>query len=158
MQTDKLLNIARETIERVPLCFAITVDNAVAHARIVQPSKLAGDWSVRFLTSRRCRKIDEMQRTGHLTLAYQYDPEGAYVTLEGRPTLIDDVDAKRALWKKDSDRWFTGGPEDPTVVVVELRTERIELWSSGHDVIPEPRGLSAAVLERDGEGWRYGKT
>jgi general stress protein 26 len=158
MQTDELLLIAREIIDKVPLCFAITVDSGVAHARVIEPSKLAEDWSVRFITSRQCRKIEEMQRSGHLTLAYQYDPEGAYVTLEGRPTLIDEVDAKRSLWKDDSDRWFPGGPEDPTVVVVELSTERIELWSSGYDVMPEPKGLSAAVLERDGEGWRYSTT
>lgn len=158
MQTDELLLIARETIDKVPLCFAITVDSSVAHARVVEASKLAEDWSVRFMTSRRCRKIREMDRSGRLTLAYQYDPEGAYVTLEGRPTLIDDVDVKRSLWKDNSYRWFPGGPEDSNVVVVELSTERIELWSSGRDVMPEPKGLSAVVLERDNAGWRYSTT
>jgi general stress protein 26 len=78
--------------------------------------------------------------------------------LEGRPTLIDDVEVKRSLWKDNSYRWFPGGPEDPNVVLVELSTERIELWSSGRDVMPEPKGLSAAVLERDNAGWRYSTT
>lgn len=77
-----LLAIARETIAKVPLCFAITVGgNGEANARVVQVGKLR--------------------------------------------------------------------------VIVKLITDRIELWSSGRDVMPEPKGLSAAVLVRDGSGWQY---
>ena len=34
-------------------------------------------------------------------------------------------------------------------------TTRIELWSAAHTIWP---GTSAAGLERDDEGWRYGTT
>jgi general stress protein 26 len=159
MRTDELLLIARETIDKVPFCFAITVaDQHVPNARVVLPGKLGDDWQVRFLTHRRCRKVKEMERSGRLTLAYQYDPERAYVILLGRPRLLDDVEVKRTLWQEDSHKWFPGGPEDPNVVVVELITERIELRNSDRGVLPEPVGLSAAFLEREGAGWRYGST
>lgn len=72
-----------------------------------------------------------------------------------------DVTLKRTAWGPASDRWFPGGPEDPNVVIVKLITDRIELWSSGHDVMPEPQGLSSAVLvrdERDASGWRHSVT
>jgi general stress protein 26 len=156
MDTAALLAIARETIAKVPFCFAITVgESGEASARIVQPGKLRDDWSVGFMTERYCRKVVEMERAGRLTLAYQYDPEKAYVTLAGRPVITDDVALKRAVWSPDSDKWHRGGPEDPNVVIVRLVTDRIELWSSGRDVMPEPKGLSAAVLVHDGAGWRY---
>jgi general stress protein 26 len=77
------------------------------------------------------------------------------VTLIGRPVITDDVALKRAAWGPAADRWHPGGPEDPNVVIVKLLTERIELWSFGRDVMPEPKGLSAAVLVRDPPGWRY---
>jgi general stress protein 26 len=80
------------------------------------------------------------------------------VTLAGRPVITDDVALKRAAWSPDSDKWHRGGPEDPNVVIVRLVTDRIELWSSGRDVMPEPKGLSAAVLVHDGAGWRYSAT
>jgi general stress protein 26 len=99
-----------------------------------------------------------MERAGRLTLAYQYDPEKAYVTLTGRPVIIDDVALKRSVWNPNADRWHRGGPDDPNVVIVRLITDRIEIWSSGRDVMPEPKGFSAAVLERDGLGWRYSTT
>ncbi|HEY5724630.1 MAG TPA: pyridoxamine 5'-phosphate oxidase family protein [Methylomirabilota bacterium] len=156
MDTGALLAIARDTVAKVPFCFAITAaENGDANARVIQPGKLREDWSVGFMTNRRCRKVLEMERTGRLTLAYEYDPEKAYVTLLGRPIVIDDVARKRAVWGPDSDRWHPGGPGDPNVVIVELIVDRIEVWSGGRDVMPEPKGLSAAVLVREGSDWRY---
>jgi len=159
MDTAALLAIARETIDKVPFCFAITVgENGAASARVVQTGGLRDDWSVGFMRERYCRKVVEMERAGRLTLAYQYDPEKAYVTLTGRPVIIDDVALKRSVWNPNADRWHRGGPDDPNVVIVRLITDLIEIWSSGRDVMPEPKGFSAAVLERDGLGWRYSTT
>jgi general stress protein 26 len=159
MKAHDLLLIARETIDKVRFCFAITTTElGDANARLVEPGKLSEDWTVRFLTNRRCRKVKEIERTEKLTLGYQYDPEGAYVTLLGRAGVIDDVATKRAIWRDAMYRWHPGGPEDPSVVMVELVTERIELWNLARDVMPEPKGFSASVLERDGSGWRRSAT
>lgn len=160
MDTKDLLQIARETIGKVTYCFAVTAaaGREEANARIIQPSALREDWSVGFMTNRRCRKVAEMEASGRLTLGYQYDPEAAYVALLGRPEIIDDVDAKRAVWRDESYRWHPGGPEDPDVVLVELVTDRIELWNLKRGVTPAPEGLNSAVLRRDGDGWVYGET
>ena len=159
MQTDKLLLIARETIDQVKYCFAITAaDNGEPNARIIQPRKLQDDWTVDFTSSRRCRKFREIERTRKVTLAYQYDPDRAYVCLLGTVNIIDDVELKRSRSSAWADRWYPGGPDDPNVVIFRLITERIELWSAARDVVPEPRGLSAAVLVRDGADWRYSAT
>ena len=125
MDTIALLTVARETIDKVSFCFAITVgEGGEASARVVQTGKLRDDWSVGFMTERYCRKVVEMERAGRLTLAYQYDPEKAYVTLTGRPIIIDDVELKRAVWNPSADRWHPGGPDDPNVVIVRLITDR----------------------------------
>ncbi len=159
MDTEELLRIARETIDKVTFCFAVTVaEGQEANARIIQPSVLREDWSVGFMTNRRCRKVAEMERSGRLTLAYQYDPESAYVVLTGRPQIIDDLDVKRSVWRDESYRWHPGGPEDPDVVLVELVADRIELWNLKRGVAPAPEGLNAVVLRRDGAGWTYGET
>ena len=96
METDALLEIARETIDRVPMCMAITVGaDGDANARVVQPSRLTAAWSVRFMSDRRTRKIEDIERSGRITLAYQHDAGGAYVALVGRATIIDDVAVKK---------------------------------------------------------------
>jgi general stress protein 26 len=155
MRTDDLLEIAREIIAKVPSCMAITVDgNGNANARVVNPKPLSDAWTVRFTTDRRSRKTAEIEQSGRLTLAYQYDAGKAYVALIGRAAISNDVAAKTADWKPESYRWHPGGPADPNVVYVDFIADRIEIWSSPHDVVPDPvRGLWAAVLVREEPGW-----
>jgi len=93
-----------------------------------------------------------------MTLAYQHERDRGYVCLLGRASIIDDVELKRSRWTPDADRWNPVGPDDPAVVYARLETQRIELWSAVRNVMPEPRGYSAAVLVRDGAGWRYSAT
>ena len=92
MDTEELLNIAREIVDRQKFCFAITVTSCgEANARIVQPRRLAQDWSVDFATRKTCRKFREIKSYGKLTLAYQDDTDRAYVSLVGSVVVEADV-------------------------------------------------------------------
>jgi general stress protein 26 len=155
VDTDVLLQVARAIIARVPACMAITVDaDGRANARVVNVKPLTDAWTVRFATHRGSRKAGEIERSGQLTLAYQYDPEAAYVTLIGKAVITDDEQFKVANWRPESNRWYPGGPRDPNVVYVDFTAERIELWSSASAVVPNPTiCLWAAVLVREGAGW-----
>ena len=155
MHVETLLKIAREIVDNVPACMAITVDGSGgANARVVNPKPVSDTWTVRLLTDRRSRKAAEIERSGHLTLAYQFDAGGGYVSLIGRAVINDDVAEKSANWSPASQRWFPGGPTDPNVVYVDFIADRIELWSAPHGVQPDPvRGLWAAALVREGTGW-----
>jgi general stress protein 26 len=107
----------------------------------------------------RIQKAQEIERSGRLTLAYQYDPDSAYVTLIGRAVINDDVAAKTANWRPESYRWYPGGPANPNVVYVDFTADRIELWSSRHGVEPDPiKGLWAAALIRKSDGWHQQTT
>jgi general stress protein 26 len=155
MDTDRLLQIARDIIAKVPSCMAITVDqHGDANARVVNPRPLSDAWTVRFATHLKSRKCREVEQSGRLTLAYQYDAESSYVTLVGHAVITHDLAAKVATWRPDSYRLYPGGPADPNVVYVDFIAERIEIWSSSRDVIPDPaKGLWAAVLVRNGSAW-----
>ena len=154
MDTSTLLQVARETIGKVPLCFVVTSSaRGAPNARIVRPGPLREDWSIGFMTERTCRKVREIEQAGRFAMAFQLDSELAYVTLQGGHQIIADPNVKRAVWSAESQRFHPGGPEDPNVVIVRLRTDRIELYSVAHGVQPKPTGLCSVVLERSGEGW-----
>jgi general stress protein 26 len=155
MNTERLLTTARETIEQVTWCFAMTAgEGGDINARLVQLGALSDAWSTQFMTDRRCRKVAEVERSGRLTLAYQHNPDRAYVALVGRAVMIDDVKVKRAVWKPETYRWHPGGPEDPNNVLIRITAHRIEMYSRARGVTPEPKGFSALVLLRTASGWR----
>ena len=156
METEPLLHLARRLISELTYCVAITQgEEGESNARIIQPLPVRDDWTVDFLTNRRCRKVREIERSGRLTLLYQHDADKSYVTLVGRATIVEDRELKRAIWKPGHDRWNAGGPDNPETVFARLVPDRIELWSAVHGVLPEPQGYSAALLLRDDGGWRY---
>jgi general stress protein 26 len=159
METARLLTLARRFIDELTFCIAATNgDEGETNARIVQPLPVSDDWTVNFLTNRRCRKVREIERTGRMTLLYQHDADRSYVALVGRATIVEDVELKRMIWQPGYDRWNPGGPDNPATVFARLVTDRIELWSAVHGVLPEPEGYSASVLLRDGQGWRSSAT
>lgn len=159
MDTEALLALARKLVGEVTFCVAATQgENGDTNARVVQPRPLGEDWTVDFITNRRCRKVRDIERSGRMTLLYQHDADRSYVCLMGPTEIVDDRELKRATWTDAHDRWNPGGPEDPATVYARLRPDRIELWSAAHGVIPEPTGYSAAVLIREGEGWRCSAT
>ena len=158
MEIDQILNAARETIGSVKTALAITVDSAgVAQARGVWTGPLKPDWTLRFCTRRRTRKVADIERTGNLTLAYA--TETAHVSLVGHARINDDVEQKQAAWTPAGYRWHPKGPTDPDVVFVEFAIDRIEIWSSPHGLIPDPSiGLWASQLIRTPDGWRQQTT
>jgi general stress protein 26 len=122
-------------------------------------SKLSDEWTVRFMTDRRTRKVGEIARTSRMTLLYYHQVGGLDLTLIGRASIIDDVAAKQAIWQAGSCKWHPGGPTDRNVVRIEFVAERIETWNTPGQIVPDPaKGLWAAVLTRDADGWRYAGT
>jgi general stress protein 26 len=159
MGTEQLLKLARKLIDELTFCAAITQsDDGESNVRVVQPLSIQDDWTVNVLTNRRCRKVREIERSGRMTLLYQHDSDRSYVALVGRAEVVEDLELKRSIWKPGHDIWNPGGPEDPATVFARLVPDRIELWSAVHDVMPEPKGYSAAVLHRADGGWRYSTT
>jgi general stress protein 26 len=155
MNTNELLTIARQTIAKVPWCFVITSNSSggAPNARVVKPGPLRDDWSIGFMTERSCRKVQEIETAGQFTMAFQFDQELAYVALQGRPQVIDDVKIKEAVWSSESDKFHPGGPADSNVVIVKLLTESVELYNSGRAVQPAPTGLCSVRLVRTANDW-----
>lgn len=150
-----VLRTAREIVAKVRYCMAVTpaADGGV-NARVVGAFPPDEEWSVAFVTSAASRKADEIRQAGRLTLAYQHDPDGAYVALVGRARLAGDSQSKAEVWTAGLDEWFPAGRDDPDAVVVRFAAERIEVWSLAGSIMPEPRGLRAAVVERQDGAWK----
>jgi general stress protein 26 len=159
MDVDRLLQLARKLVDDLTFCVAATHgEEGDISARIIQPLPLRDDWTVDTITSRRCRKVREIERSGRMTILYQHEQDKSYVSLMGRAEIVEDLELKRSVWKPAHYRWNPEGPDDPATIFVRLHTERIELWSAVHGVLPPPEGYSAAVLLRQGREWRYSAT
>lgn len=156
MDPDRLFEIALSTIEGVPFCFLITVDESgQAHARLMEPFGPQKDLVIWFGTSPRTRKVRDIRRDSRVAVAYENVGESAYVTLLGTAQLIDDLDLRYRYWR-DGPVWnaiWPAGPEGDDYMLIRFVPTRIEVMSGANDVFPNPYGLRPAVLVRKGDAW-----
>jgi general stress protein 26 len=153
----RLLAGAVKTIGSVRNCWLATVGGSGGPSfRPMGRLQRGGDdneWKIRFLTDGRSRKASEMRRNSGVAIIYQHDPDDAFVTLIGKATLFEDASEDRKRWKSAYDAYFPTDADRTNAVFVEVDVERMELWIRG--VTPEPFGLQATVIDRDGAGgWR----
>jgi general stress protein 26 len=156
---DQLLSVARAIVLNVKNCWLVTVaPSGEANARIVAP--IAGvpcesEWTAWVLTSAGSRKVDEIKRDDRVTLGYQHDPDGAYVVLAGRASIVDDRPEISKRWNDSWDRVFPVGAADADAVFIKVVADRIELFSLASGVAPAPFCKRCAALARDASGgWR----
>ena len=157
VEVGRLLAGAVKTIGSVRNCWLATVGGSGGPSfrpmGRLQHHPDDNEWKIRFLTDGRSRKASEMRRNSAVAIIYQHDPDEAFVTLIGKATLFEDASEDRKRWKSAYDAYFPTDADRTNAVFVEVDVERMELWIRG--VTPEPFGLQATVLERDGAGrWR----
>jgi general stress protein 26 len=154
MSPEETLNIVTATIKAAEFCFLITAgENGHAHARLMQPFGAEKDLTIWMGLSPHSRKAREIKINPHVTLAYQHAPEGAYVTLLGTATLVDNLDQRQHYWR---DSFFEFWPEGPTgefYILLKFIPEKIEVMNMARQAAPQPYGLKAIFLTRTPAGW-----
>ncbi len=157
-EVSRLLAGAANAIRSARYCWlATTAEDGFAHLRpmgrlLHDADDGRDEWTIKFITDGRSRKAAHMRRAGRVAIAFQYDPDDAFVTLIGKATLYESDSEVRKRWKDAYTAFVPDEQVRANAIFVEVDVERMELWIRG--VTPEPFGLRT-VLERDaGRGWR----
>ena len=154
LNLSQLLGGAAKAISRVHYCWLVTEAlNGGANARPmgrVRHYADEKDWTIRFVTDGRSRKVLDIRRTGAVDLLFQDDPEDAFVILNGAAQLLEGASAVRQHWKHAYALYFPSATDRANAAFVEVSVKRMTLWIRG--VTPEPFGLHPTVLERDTAG------
>jgi general stress protein 26 len=152
-----LLAGAAKTIESARYCWLATAaENGLVNMRPM--GRLMHDagedeWTIRFITDARTRKVADMRRAGRVTIIFQHDPDDAFVTLIGKATLCESESEVGGRWKDAYGAYFPTEQDRANAIFVKVDIERMELWIRG--VTPEPYGMRATIIEREaGRGWR----
>jgi general stress protein 26 len=158
VEVSRLLAGAMRAIASARYCWLATEakaggPNAMRPMGRLPPEPGDNDWTIRFVTDGRSRKASDIRRVGKVALIFQHDADDAYVALTGVATLRENASEVRRRWKDVYNRYFPTETDRAAAAFIEVEAERIELWIRG--VTPEPFGLRATTLERDGASqWR----
>lgn len=126
-----------ELLARLDICMLTSrAEDGTLHGRPMSNNgEVEYDGDSWFFAAADSRKVREIEADPRVELAFIDSREATWVNVEGAATVVrDDVEAKRRLWHMDLERWFTDGPDDPSVVLIMVRARHIDAWSKAGEI------------------------
>jgi general stress protein 26 len=126
-------------MRNLDLCMLTTrASDGALHSRPMSNNgevEFGGD--VWFFADSESRKVREIESDSRVSVSYAAAERGIWLALEGRATIVRDVEKKKELWLDELERWFHSGPEDDSVVLIKVSAERAEHWGKAGDGVVE---------------------
>lgn len=117
----------RADIKAFDMCMLATKDGAHLRSRPMAPHVSAENASIRFLTSKKTHKIDEVKKNPNANAVFS-NGDGLYISVSGRISLSDSRQDVDELWSPAAAPWFEDGKSEAVVLVLE--PEIAEYWDN----------------------------
>ena len=109
--------------------------NGHLHSRpmTMQNSTLDADDSLWFFMSRKSDPVAELAAEPSVNVAYSPPGDACWISVTGTAMVVQDGAKVKSLWNRSTDIWFSGGPEDPDLALVQVRIVHVSEWEAGAD-------------------------
>lgn len=122
----------RGDLEEFDTAMLVTRDGALLRSRPMQPHVGNPDGSIRFLTSIRTHKVEEVERHPEANLVFT-DDDANWISVSGRIRLSRDPADIDELWSAAAEAWLTEGKGEAVVLVLD--PEIAEYWDNRENVL-----------------------
>jgi general stress protein 26 len=115
----------REDLEEFDTAMLVTRDGPYLRSRPMQPHVGNPDGSIRFLSSARAHKVEEIDRYPEANAVFT-DDDFNWISVSGRIRLSRDAADIEELWSPAAEAWITEGKGEAVVLIME--PEIAEYW------------------------------
>ena len=121
--------------------------NGHLHSRpmTMQNTTLDADDSLWFFMSRKSDPVAELAAEPSVNVAYSLPGEACWISVTGTARIVEGGDQAKSLWSPSADAWFSGGPTDPDLAVVQVRIVHVSEWQADADSGSRPALRSEEV-------------
>ncbi|HTV65381.1 MAG TPA: pyridoxamine 5'-phosphate oxidase family protein [Bryocella sp.] len=85
-----------------------------------------------FLSHNNSEKVEAVRTSQHVNVAYADHTAQRYVSVSGFCELVRDHGMTKRLWQPGYAAWYSGGPEDPGLVLLKVVVQQAEYWDAAH--------------------------
>jgi general stress protein 26 len=114
---------------RIAMLTTVTEEGAL-WSRPITTQRTVFDGDLWFITKLESPKAREVGLNRRVSLSYVRPQENIYVSVSGMAQIVSDPQKAEQLWDPSYLRWFPGGPDDPSLVLIRVRVERAEYWDA----------------------------
>jgi general stress protein 26 len=125
---DRSFDEVARTIGRIQVAMMTTTeDDGTLSSRPMATVRVDDDGSLWFLTSAGSHLLEHLAR---MNLACADTADADYLSITGAGELVSDRATVAGLWSEQARPWFPAGPDDPSLVALRVRPERIDYWGA----------------------------
>jgi len=84
-----------------------------------------------FFMSRQSDPVAELAADPSVNVAYSPPGDACWISVTGTAMLVEGGDKAKSLWSRSADAWFSGGPTDPDLAVIQVRIVHVSEWEAG---------------------------
>lgn len=117
-----------------------------AHPLTTQNKELGAKGILYFFVSRRTELGQRLRDDGNVNVSYSDPHKDHYVSITGRASVSEDMDAKQRLFNPMAKAWFPGGAADPDLELVEVQIVNAEYWDVKESKPTQLFKLAAAAV------------
>ena len=148
LRGDAAMAKLRELLAEFPIAFMVTVHAGEVTAR---PIGVVGDHasfdgSLWFLTDRRSRKVGLINAGCDTSLLFQDDKRGAYLSMTGVATVVDDSATVKKLYTSVQRAWFPDGPDDPELIAVRFDADGADYWDGHNSMVRLAVAMAKSIV------------
>jgi general stress protein 26 len=114
---------------RIAMLTTITEEGSL-WSRPITTQRASFDGDLWFITKLDSPKAREVGLNRRVSLSYARPEENVYVSVSGTAQIVSDPKKAEQLWDPSYQRWFPGGPGDPSLALIRVSVERAEYWDA----------------------------
>jgi general stress protein 26 len=128
--------------------FTTRHENGHLHSRPMTTQLRSKDEEDRlwFFMSRSSGPVADLEADPTVNISYANPDEDRYVSVSGNARVVQDNAKIEALWTKQAQAWFPGGPEDPDLALVEVMIAHANYWDIHEDKAGQLMKMAAAEI------------
>jgi len=114
--------------------------NGHLHSRpmTMRNTALDADDSLWFFMSRRRDSVAERAAGSSVNVVYTPPGDACRISITGTALVVGREDKAKSLWSSSANVWFSPGPTDPDLAVVQLHIVHVSEWQAGDDAGSRP--------------------
>jgi general stress protein 26 len=141
----------RHLLAEFPIAFMVTVHDGQVTAR---PIGVVGDHAafagtLWFLTDRRSRKVGFINAGCVTSVLFQDDKRGAYLSLSGTASVVDDPAMVKRFYTSVQRAWFPDGPDDPELIAVRFEVDGGDFWEGHNSMLRLALAYAKSIVTGD---------
>ncbi len=150
-QSESLHHLA-QLVEGIDIAMLVTrrADGTLESRPMATQAVDESSSSLWFFASRTSHLVETIRRDGQVNVAYAHAGHHTYVSVVGEASVVDNERQRHALWRDSYAMWFSGGVDDPDLILIRVAILSADYWESAPgNTVSRLLGFAKALFTHD---------